>query len=169
MQGRPKTNEEARELAQQWSTRWAATAGPTNFDHPIAATAKCSSVTLETDTSRASATWMFVVPKDQYINNPTARTIHGGAIAMMFDNLTSLTMGLVRQPWEHTGVTRNLNVTYHRPAVEGEAVVLWSEVVGIGRRLATIRGELKRESDGKVLAMCVHEKANPDGHDGFKL
>lgn len=44
---------------------------------------------------------------------------------------------------------------------QGDAVVMEGEVLQIGKRMATIRGVLRREKDGAVLAICQHDKALP--------
>lgn len=65
---------------------------------------------------------------------------------MFFDLPTSITIVACNfSGWESTGMTRRLDVTYLKPPVEGDDLILESEVLSIGRRLATIRGVLKRE------------------------
>jgi acyl-coenzyme A thioesterase 13 len=75
-------------------------------------------------------------------------------------------------------VSRTLNVTYMRPIPEGEVVLIESEVVhagkNLGRRmrsqsseclltlLASLRGSMRRKSDGAVLTLCEHGKVNID-------
>jgi acyl-coenzyme A thioesterase 13 len=90
--------------------------------------------------------------------------LHGGATATLFDFLTTLALVLVNAPgfWWYVGVTRTLNVTYLRPAAEGETVLFESEVVHAGQRLCSLRGVMRRESDGLVLATCEHGKVNTD-------
>lgn len=51
----------------------------------------------------------------------------------------------------------------------GERVVIETEVVSVGKRLATVRGVMRREGggddddDGVVLASCLHDKVCPAG------
>lgn len=71
--------------------------------------------------------------------------------------------------WAFAGVTRTLSVTYLRPVPEGEKVLIESEVVHAGKRLCTIKGVMKRESDGAVLTICEHGKASIDPEVGAKL
>jgi acyl-coenzyme A thioesterase 13 len=59
-------------------------------------------------------------------------------------------------------VTRTLNVTFLRPAPEGTKVLIESEVVHAGKRLCALRGVMKREDNGAVIAVCEHGKATID-------
>lgn len=67
----------------------------------------------------------------------------------------------------YAGVTRTLSVTYIRPVPMGEEVLVESEVVHAGKRLCTIKGVMKRKSDGAVLTTCEHGKVSIDPE--FKL
>jgi len=71
---------------------------------------------------------------------------------------------LVKNPptWRIPGVSRTLNVTYLRPVPSGTTVRIVCEVVHVGRRMATVKGTMMRESDGAVLAICEHGKASID-------
>jgi len=60
-------------------------------------------------------------------------------------------------------------VTYIRPIPEGEKVEIVSEVVHAGKRLCTIKGEMRRQSDGAVLAVCEHGKVSIDPEMGGRL
>lgn len=60
-------------------------------------------------------------------------------------------------------MTRNLQLSYFRPVPVGEKVVIETEILSVGKRLATVRGVLKKESDGSLLATCVHDKFYPGG------
>lgn len=82
---------------------------------------------------------------------------------MFFDLTTSLTIVACNFPgWESTGMSRRLDVTYLRPPVEGDDVLFECEVIQIGKRLAVLRGVMKREKDGVLLATCQHDKYLPD-------
>lgn len=135
----------------------AASMDPQNIDGSFMRQVVLTSVTCESEKSNAKITWSLVIPT-LYRNNPIVKSIHGGATATMFDNGTSMTILACKNAWDDTGVTRNLNVTYFRPPFEGEKVTIECEVEQLTKRLATIRGVMKRESDGTVLAICQHDK-----------
>jgi len=132
-----------------------------NFDAAFIRASKITSVTSETSTSNAKVTYSLAIPP-LYANNPVAKTTHGGAIATWFDMATSMAIIACKNTWEEgTGVTRNLNVTYFRPPVEGEEITIESEVMQLTKRLATVKGVMRRVSDGTVLAICQHDKYRP--------
>jgi acyl-coenzyme A thioesterase 13 len=134
---------------------------PNNFDSGFIRASSITSVSAGTDTSNARITYSLTIPP-LYANNPIAKTTHGGAIATWFDMATSMAVIACKNTWEEgTGVTRNLNVTYLRPPVEGEASTIESEVLQLTKRLATIKGVMRRVSDGTVLAVCQHDKYRP--------
>lgn len=130
---------------------------PQNIDGAFMRQAVVSSVTCESEESNAKLIWTLAIPT-LYRNNPIVKSIHGGATATMFDNGTSMAILACKNGWEDTGVTRNLNVTYFRPPFEGEQITIECEVLQLTKRLATIRGVMKRASDGTVLAICQHDK-----------
>lgn len=154
-------DERARKRVESLVTRYNKVMPPTNFDLPFTKTVQVvSAVADATPNSTAKATFLCKISAE-YINNPdSGREIHGGAIGMFFDNTTSATLLASRRYWGQ-GVTRNMNVTYFRPPREGDRIIIEAEVVQIGKRLATIQGIMKR-ADGVVLAMCLHEKINPE-------
>ncbi|KAH7328322.1 putative thioesterase family protein [Stachybotrys elegans] len=90
--------------------------------------------------------------------------LHGGIAATLFDICTSLALTLVARPgfWERIGVSRNLSVNYIRPAPLGAEILIEGEIVHVGKKLAALRGVMKRRSDGAVLSTCTHDKANSD-------
>ncbi|KAF7562513.1 hypothetical protein G7046_g1627 [Stylonectria norvegica] len=92
------------------------------------------------------------------------RNLHGGCAATLFDFCTTLPLALVNRPgfWQFMGVSRTLNVTYMRPVPEGEEVLLECEIVQVGKKLATLRGIMRKRSDGSLLAVCEHGKVNID-------
>lgn len=166
---KPQTNAKAQALMQTFIATYSKASPYNNFDNAFNRAVVVTSATLETATTPARATFTFTIPP-LYGNNPSVKSVHGGAIAMFFDNITSLPMLAVRRWWDgFSGVTRNLSVSYFRPAYEGERVVVEAEVVQCGSRNATIRGVLKREADGVVLATCQHDKARPESKEHFKL
>jgi len=128
-----------------------------NIDRGFVRHATLKSVTEESDTNNANIVWSLTIPP-LCGNSPIAKTIHGGAIATFFDNATSMAVFACKNHWGHSGVTRNLDVTYFRPPLEGERIEVECEVLQLASRLATIKGVMKRESDGTVLAICQHDK-----------
>ena len=98
------------------------------------------------------------------IHSNTIGNMQGGCVSTVFDYTTSLALGMINKPgyWFFLGVTRTLTVTVLRPVVVGEAVLVECEVVNAGRRLAHLKGTMRRESDGEVLAVCEHDKFNAD-------
>lgn len=133
---------------------------PENVDGSFIRHSVLTSLTAETDTSNAKATFTIAVPPF-CSNNRVTKNMHGGAVATFFDNATSMAVFACKNAWEDSGVTRNLNVTYFRPAVEGEMIAIESEVLQLTKRLATIRGVMKRVSDGTLIAICQHDKYRP--------
>jgi acyl-coenzyme A thioesterase 13 len=116
------------------------------------------------------------------------KNLHGGCCATLFDWCTTTALVLVSKKgfWRFKGVSRTLNVTYLRPVPEGEVVLIESELVHAGKNLCmpialsslriktdkhtgTLKGVMKRKSDGAILAMCEHGKVNIDPDATSKL
>jgi len=78
----------------------------------------------------------------------------------IFDVLTTTSLLPIAAPgyWAHAGVTRNLSITCLRPAAIGEKLTIKSEVVQAGRRMCTLKAEMRRERDGQVVAVGEHGK-----------
>lgn len=150
----------AADTIRKFLSRYAANMPSDNFDAGFIRAADLTAVTAETDSDNARITYSLAIPP-LCSNNRTAKTIHGGAVATFFDMATSMAIIACKNTWEDTGVTRNLNVTYFRPPIEGELITIESEVLQLTKRLATIKGVMKRVSDGTVLAICQHDKYRP--------
>lgn len=75
----------------------------------------------------ARAVYRFPVLRE-YLN--PAMNLHGGMSAGFFDTATTWTLTPIRKPgfWMQFGTTRSLNVTFLRPAAEGEMLRLECEV-----------------------------------------
>lgn len=121
----------------------------------------------------------------------SAADSHGGAITTAFDNLTSSALFLTAREgvFKLAGVSRSmfpvhcsavvsgwlisqlldLNVTFLRPAPIGTVVTIECSVLSMGKRLALVRGEMRRKTDGALVAYCMHDKANTDPGSGGKL
>ncbi|GAB7364916.1 hypothetical protein MBLNU230_g5706t1 [Neophaeotheca triangularis] len=110
--------------------------------------------------SKTSCKVIFRFPVTRLYCN-TSGNLHGGAQATIFDMLTSISLTPIATPefWMNGGVSRTLNVSYLRPAPEGETLECECEVVHAGKALALIRGVFRRVSDGAVVSTCEHHKA----------
>jgi acyl-coenzyme A thioesterase 13 len=94
-------------------------------------------------------------------------SIHGGAVATLFDICTSLTVAAVVRDgfWDTGHVTRTLNCTYLRPAPEGTTLLIESEIVHLGKQLGQLKGVMRRKEDGAVCYTCEHGKARTESRD----
>ncbi|KAF2205880.1 hypothetical protein GQ43DRAFT_493586 [Delitschia confertaspora ATCC 74209] len=93
--------------------------------------------------------------------------LHGGAVALIFDICTSITINILAKPefWDSGHVTRTLNCTYLRPVQEGQKVLIESQVVHLGKRMGVVTGVIRgtEEDGGKVCYTCEHGKASLTG------
>jgi len=114
-----------------------------------------------------SSTFIYTV-QPEHCNG--ASNLHGGCAASLFDHLTTMPLCFVKEPptWSLLGVSRTLNVTYLRPVPVGSTVRVVCEIVHVGRRMATIKATMTRESDGAVLAICEHGKVSTDADASSK-
>lgn len=108
-----------------------------------------------------SCTFTYTVQPD---NCNRLQNLHGGCAATLFDFCTTLPLCLINKPgyWQYMGVTRTLNVTYMRPVPAGEEVLIECEIVQVGKKLATLKGVMRRKSDGALISTCEHGKVNID-------
>lgn len=68
---------------------------------------------------------------------------HGGLIATLIDTVSFFPEPLL--PAGRSCTTTNLNVSYVRPAVVGDVLVARSELVHIGRRMASVSVTVKNQ------------------------
>ncbi len=108
-----------------------------------------------------SITFTYTVQED---HGNRMNNLHGGCAATLFDFCTTMPLTLISKPgfWQYLGVSRTLNVTYMRPAPVGEEVLIHCEVIQAGKSLATLRGSMRRKSDGVLLSVCEHGKVSTD-------
>jgi acyl-coenzyme A thioesterase 13 len=94
--------------------------------------------------------------------------LHGGCTATIFDVCTTLPLHLVAKPgfWMYLGVSRTLNTTYLQPVPNGTTVDIQCEILHVGKRLSTIKGEMRAINEdgtpGALLAVCEHGKVSTD-------
>ncbi|KAF4302315.1 putative thioesterase superfamily protein [Botryosphaeria dothidea] len=97
--------------------------------------------------------------------------LHGGAVATLFDMLTSATISCVDNiegsGWEVNNVSRTLNCTYLKPIMEGEYTRVECEVTALGKRNGMTRGVMRKwnkdredGAGGEVCYTCEHGKVN---------
>ncbi|KIW02662.1 uncharacterized protein PV09_06099 [Verruconis gallopava] len=119
---------------------------------------KLVSVTVDAkDPTLCKTVFAFTVPP---ILSNAGGNLHGGAVAVIFDVCTSMTVAAAARDgfWDSGHVSRSLNCQYLRPVPTGGKVLIESEVVAMGKMLGQVRAEMRREEDGKVCYTCVHDK-----------
>lgn len=78
-------------------------------------------------------------------------TLHGGAIAALVDDVGTLAL-ITADNKQRPGVTTDLNVTFLAPAPIGDAVRVEAQVLKVGRTLGFVSVDVRRESDGQLVA-----------------
>ncbi|KAF2168253.1 hypothetical protein M409DRAFT_21691 [Zasmidium cellare ATCC 36951] len=132
-----------------------------NFLLPFLDTVTITTATRLSPT-KSHCTFRFAVLPE--FLNPMG-TLHAGATSAFFECATTWTLWPVaRQPdfWPSLGVCRTIGFVYLRPVGVGEWCLMECETVHVGKRIALVKGELKREKDGAVLVTCEHNKVNVD-------
>ena len=120
-----------------------------------------SLVSTDASSAHPSITFSFTV-QPEHCNR--LQNLHGGCSATLFDFCTTLPLALVNRPgfWQFMGVSRTLNVTYVRPVPAGAEVLLHCEIVHLGKKMASLRGTMRRKADGAIMATCEHGKVTID-------
>jgi acyl-coenzyme A thioesterase 13 len=80
-----------------------------------------------------------------------AGTLHGGAIATLVDNAGTVAI-ISADERSRPGVTTDLNVSYFAAASDGSAVIAEATVLKVGRTLAFVSVDVRREADGVLVA-----------------
>ncbi|RSL40183.1 hypothetical protein CEP53_013537 [Fusarium sp. AF-6] len=127
-----------------------------------------SLVSVNAEGPHPSCVFSYTVQPD---NCNRLRNLHGGCAATLFDWCTTLPLALVARPgfWQGMGVSRTLNVTYMRPVPVGEEVLIDCEIIQVGKKLATLRGTMRKKSDNSLLSVCEHGKVNIDPEPKAKI
>lgn len=73
---------------------------------------------------------------------------HGGLIATLVDTVSFFSRPLL--PSGKSCTTTNLNITYVRPAVMGDVLTARSELIHMGRRMASVTVTVKNQKDKLV-------------------
>ena len=77
--------------------------------------------------------------------------LHGGAIATLVDDAGTIAI-MTADENSRPGVTTDLNVSYFAAGRAGETVLATAEVLKVGRTMAYVSVDLRRESDGVRIA-----------------
>jgi acyl-coenzyme A thioesterase 13 len=89
--------------------------------------------------------------------------MHGGAAGVIFDMSTTTALCPIARPgfWEFMGgVTRSLHISYLKAVPIGTQVRLYSKVVGAGKQMALIRGEMTSLDGKTTYCTAEHHKVN---------
>jgi acyl-coenzyme A thioesterase 13 len=80
-----------------------------------------------------------------------AGNLHGGAIATLVDDVGTLAI-VSSDKQQRPGVTTDLNVSFLAPGRPGEQILVEATLLKLGRSLAFVSVELRREADGVLVA-----------------
>lgn len=86
--------------------------------------------------------------------------LHGGAASTLLDNLSSTALFTIARPafWDNMGVSRSLHVLFYRAVPAGSEVQVICSVISAGRKMASLRAEMRTEADALLCVGCTHEK-----------
>ncbi|KAF2850268.1 hypothetical protein T440DRAFT_468608 [Plenodomus tracheiphilus IPT5] len=151
--------------AEEKILRWSELSRSESYDYHDSLPSKIMNLEEVTiaPTGEASAVFSFVVPK-ALCNS--GGNLHGGAVALIFDITTSITIAAMSREgfWDGGNVSRTLNCTFLRPAAKGSKVFVETQVVHLGKQMGQITGVMRLDSkDGKVAYTCEHGKVNIGG------
>lgn len=113
--------------------------------------------TLQPTMPHPAASFLLTIQRE-HCNN--MGTLHGGCTATLFDICTTLPLAFITRPgyWDMLGVSRTLSISYLSAARVGDEVVVECEILQVGKKLAAIKGVMRKKKDGKIIATCEHGK-----------
>ncbi|CCT72856.1 uncharacterized protein FFB20_14926 [Fusarium fujikuroi] len=122
---------------------------------------KLEIVSAETSPDNKTAAAVFLLRAGQSLSNRLGN-IHGGAVALIYDMCTTMSAAPLSRKgfWEFGGVSRNLSVTYIRPARADRDILVECQVLHIGERFVTIRGQMRDKESGALLSVAEHSKVS---------
>jgi acyl-coenzyme A thioesterase PaaI-like protein len=82
-------------------------------------------------------------------------TVHGGVVAALFDELTSLAIMAARR----LGYTQTLTVNYRRPTPLGAELQLWAQTGGQTGKVFLTSAEICHDGNVTATAVAVHKAA----------
>lgn len=83
------------------------------------------------------------------------QTVHGGVVAALLDELTSLAIMAAG----HVGYTQTLTVNYRRPTPLGAEIELWACTAGQTGKVFLTSAEVRHNGDVTASAIAVHKVA----------
>ena len=115
------------------------------------------SITPDPDTKLAAVTCCLPVTPE---TANTYGTLHGGAVSTIVDVVGTLAL-LANQPPGHlrAGVSVELSVSFLRATPLGDSVRAVGRVVKVGKTLGFTDVQIRRVSDGELVALGRHTKA----------
>ena len=90
------------------------------------------------------------IPVDERVQNLSGN-LHGGAIATLVDDVGTLAV-MTGDKDGRPGVSTDLNVSFLSAGRAGDVILVEATVLKTGRTLAYVSVDLRRESDGTLIA-----------------
>lgn len=152
----------------------------TMYGHELIRQGRAVSATVrsasERDASAPLASVVFELTCPASVLNPMG-SMHGGCVATVYDNFSTYARAVLDTYWEGLGeqglesyvepmmgrlaqdfgVSRMLQVIYHRGVKEGDRVFLAVELVSDSRRFTTYTGRMY-DGAGRVFSVMAHDK-----------
>ncbi|XP_033737339.1 acyl-coenzyme A thioesterase 13-like [Pecten maximus] len=83
-------------------------------------------------------------------------TLHGGMTAALVDAVS--TWALLTTERQVAGVSVDMNISYMKAAKVGEDILIEANSVKVGKTLAFLNVDIRKKSDGALLAQGKHTK-----------